>query len=315
MSIDDNGVSNINSKWLICAFSIVGLLVGFLLGGSNSPVVSIALPLIFALLSGISGAYLSRIDVNSEISAIRINLISKCTVGFVLGCFVGVYFGYSFRFPEQNDKSINIYKYTKNSKFLAEDLIELALLQRKLTLANINKKDIDLIVKNAVNNYKYPSAQTLPPVEIVEEITNDISKLYDHIIAFRKYYGTFDPDTTGKHSTTYAFEQLLRNISETKNVLSKSKELPAFRVNRIVNEMGSVLDGGFPTRVLLAAEGCDFDYKYIVNVKNDISKYKSHVPPNLVWPISYQKQKSLDQDIRLLSNVNRDAEEPLFEMK
>jgi hypothetical protein len=70
-------------RWFLIGFGLVGLAVGYLAGSSNSPVLSTLLPLLFGLIGGAGGFYLSGVDFSLPQTLARLRLLGIALTVFV----------------------------------------------------------------------------------------------------------------------------------------------------------------------------------------------------------------------------------------
>jgi hypothetical protein len=78
-------------------FALLGAGIGYFAGSSNSPVVGTLLPLLFGLTGGASGMYVARTSLDEPMAALRIAVLGRALVLFVVCCFVGSAYGISLR--------------------------------------------------------------------------------------------------------------------------------------------------------------------------------------------------------------------------
>ena len=79
------------------ATSIFGVTTGLLLGLSQSPVVGIALPILFSILGGTSGFYFAKADLNSTSNRRTVQLASLATTLLCIGTIAGTALGIESR--------------------------------------------------------------------------------------------------------------------------------------------------------------------------------------------------------------------------
>jgi len=74
------------SAWVRVAFAVIGFLIGFAAGLSATPVVGTILPLLFAVIGGGAGLFLSKAPHNSKEIGISVALLAMmCLAGSVWG--------------------------------------------------------------------------------------------------------------------------------------------------------------------------------------------------------------------------------------
>lgn len=84
-------------RWYVVGFGLVGGAIGYFAGASESPIVAVVIPLLFALLGGASGLYVSRIDLTSLQGVSMLDLLGKALLIFSLTCMLGAMYGTSLR--------------------------------------------------------------------------------------------------------------------------------------------------------------------------------------------------------------------------
>jgi hypothetical protein len=75
----------------VIAMSLVGLCVGVLTALSQSPVVSIVIPLLFSLVAGAGGIYISKVDVTQADVRQRLAFAGIGVIAFVVSTLIGVW--------------------------------------------------------------------------------------------------------------------------------------------------------------------------------------------------------------------------------
>lgn len=80
-------------KWYLAGFAALGIAIGYFIGASQSPVVAAALPLLFALISGAGGLYLSKVNLSDKPALGKLAALGKTIVVFVLLLLVGTFVG------------------------------------------------------------------------------------------------------------------------------------------------------------------------------------------------------------------------------
>lgn len=81
----------------VAGMSALGLMVGYMAGASQSPVVGVALPLLFGLLGGAGGLYIAKADLSQRRLAMRLLWIGRGTLAFSAAVFLGIVAGMSVR--------------------------------------------------------------------------------------------------------------------------------------------------------------------------------------------------------------------------
>lgn len=84
-------------RWFLAGFSLLGLCVGYFAGNSNTPVIGVVLPLLFGLVGGAGGFYLSGADLSAPTTALRLRFLGVALTGFILTVLVGSAYGVLLR--------------------------------------------------------------------------------------------------------------------------------------------------------------------------------------------------------------------------
>lgn len=79
--------------WYGIAFALLGLSVGLFSGLSHSPVIGVLLPLLFGLIGGAGGLYLSRVDLNDPKHRSRVGIIGRMLTVFLIFVISGALYG------------------------------------------------------------------------------------------------------------------------------------------------------------------------------------------------------------------------------
>jgi hypothetical protein len=86
-----------SKRWYVLGFGLVGGAIGYFAGASESPIVATVIPVLFALLGGASGLYVSRIDLASAQGVSMLDLFGKSLLTFSLACMLGAMYGTALR--------------------------------------------------------------------------------------------------------------------------------------------------------------------------------------------------------------------------
>jgi hypothetical protein len=86
------------SKLYVVATGLVGFATGVLVGLSKSPVVATILPLLFGLVAGVGGLFVSNQNNTRQPGAKRINFIAACVISFIVFNLIGM--GFSFGYSD-----------------------------------------------------------------------------------------------------------------------------------------------------------------------------------------------------------------------
>lgn len=84
-------------RWYLSGFSLLGGAVGYFAGSSQSPVISTLLPLLFGLIGGAGGLYLTRAELDRSEVIFRLRVLGKVLTLFIIFALVGSVYGISLR--------------------------------------------------------------------------------------------------------------------------------------------------------------------------------------------------------------------------
>ncbi len=167
--------------WIVVAYCLIGVLVGYLTGASNSPVVGVVIPAIFTLIGGAGSVYLLNMDFKIKESAFKFKIIGISTsffvLTFIIGLLVGVAtrspYGWAAIFPRS---TVKIDEIAVDEIGETKDNIELILLRRKLQMLGATESEVNKIVvlarKEFNNKEKYKTAKAL-----IDSAINDVEQM------------------------------------------------------------------------------------------------------------------------------------------
>lgn len=84
-------------RWYLFGFSLLGGAVGYFAGSSQSPVIGTLLPLLFGLIGGAGGLYLTRAELDRPEVMFRLRILGKALTLFIILTLVGSVYGISLR--------------------------------------------------------------------------------------------------------------------------------------------------------------------------------------------------------------------------
>lgn len=84
-------------RWFLAGFALLGLCVGYFAGNSRTPVIGVVLPLLFGLVGGAGGFYLSGADLSAPTTSLRLRFLGVALTGFILMVLVGSAYGVLLR--------------------------------------------------------------------------------------------------------------------------------------------------------------------------------------------------------------------------
>jgi hypothetical protein len=132
--------------YYVVGFGLLGLLIGFLAGGSSTPIVSTVLPLLFALIGGAGGLYLAGVDLKAPETGNRLQLLGWALIAFTLLCLLGVTVGAALRLGIHAEHAVPLPSVGRGT---ATDLLQLAMLRRRLELLGVNDAEQTRILADA----------------------------------------------------------------------------------------------------------------------------------------------------------------------
>lgn len=84
-------------RWYLSGFSLLGGAVGYFAGSSQSPVIGTLLPLLFGLIGGAGGLYLTRAELDRPKVIFRLRILGKALTLFIIFTLMGSVYGISLR--------------------------------------------------------------------------------------------------------------------------------------------------------------------------------------------------------------------------
>lgn len=134
---------NESAIWFLVGLSSLGLAVGYFVGFSASPVIGVLLPLLFGLIGGGSGIYLSRADFDLEKSRQQMRLIGQACTVFSVSIIISSAIVLVIKSSSGPD-SDNFKSYIKNSS--PHDALNFLALRRSLEILGASKSESDKIL-------------------------------------------------------------------------------------------------------------------------------------------------------------------------
>lgn len=134
---------NESAIWFLVGLSSLGLAVGYFVGFSASPVIGVLLPLLFGLIGGGSGIYLSRADFDLEKSRQQIRLIGQTCTVFSVSIIISSATVLVIK-SSSGPVSDNFKSYIENSS--PHDALNFLALRRTLEILGASKSESDNIL-------------------------------------------------------------------------------------------------------------------------------------------------------------------------
>ncbi|WP_316364665.1 hypothetical protein [Candidatus Thiodiazotropha sp. CDECU1] len=132
--------------WFVVGMACLGLLIGFAGGLSSSPIVGVALPLLFALIGGSGGVYLTRVDYSDVSTPDKIRAAGISILAFAICVGLGGTAGVMLRL--HYDEALREVDGTLTSASTVE-FFELQLLSARLSSAGVGPAESTLALKHA----------------------------------------------------------------------------------------------------------------------------------------------------------------------
>jgi hypothetical protein len=148
--------SSRSGLWFIFGLAWIGVLTGYLLDMSRSPVVGIALPLIFGLAGGVGGLYITRAELGTEQGRQRLTLLGQSLGAFALGLVVSSIL--TFELLASMDRTVELTSLAGVTQLPTSELVRLAELRTRLRILGASsgeqEKVLELAVKSAIDQRK-----------------------------------------------------------------------------------------------------------------------------------------------------------------
>ena len=143
-------------RWYVLACSMLGVGIGYFVGSSQSPVVTVLLPLLFGLLGGAGTFHMLQMDATSETSVDRHRYLAKAMVLFVILCFVGTAYGALVRTGATVSKLLPMQIFIKQKSNLPgldesslHEAMELVLIRARLQALGVSPDELKNILRKA----------------------------------------------------------------------------------------------------------------------------------------------------------------------
>lgn len=146
-------------RWYLVGFALLGGVIGYFAGSSQTPVIGILLPLIFGLIGGAGGIYLARVDFSKANTSYRLGLLGNCFTAFVILMVLGSMYGIALRTNSRFSHFLSPFKITNSSDKSIIDIegltvleaTELVVLRRRLEALGATGSEQQTILKKAMS--------------------------------------------------------------------------------------------------------------------------------------------------------------------
>jgi len=96
-NLNEHQTMRLSLRWYMFGLALLGGAVGYFAGTSQSPVIGTLIPLLFGLIGGVGGLYLAKLDFESSATYLRLKILGKALVFFILFTLFGSAYGISLR--------------------------------------------------------------------------------------------------------------------------------------------------------------------------------------------------------------------------
>lgn len=207
-----------NMQWIVLSYLLIGLLVGYLTGSSNSPVVGMVISSVFTLIGGAGGIYLLNVGVGKRESVFKLKILGMSISGFVLTCIIGIALGIASRSPLgwkalYPNTSISLQDIPTTANVKTADGIELVMLRRKLVLLGASEEEVNRLVERAGKELDGDK-----PNRMVRDMIADVLKTSGTIIGLLAKVDDDDPNNASFDSWTmqYYFKEIVTALTSLK---------------------------------------------------------------------------------------------------
>lgn len=143
-------------RWYLSGFSLLGSAVGYFAGSSQSPIIGTLLPLLFGLIGGAGGLYLTRAELDRPEVIFRLRVLGKALTLFIIFTLVGSVYGISLR-TERNIRDflspIGLRR-KSNLDISIEDspmnAVQLAMLRARIRTLGVSLNEEQQIIEGAI---------------------------------------------------------------------------------------------------------------------------------------------------------------------
>jgi hypothetical protein len=165
----------------------LGVLIGFLAGGSSTPVVGALLPLLFALVGGASGFYVAKANLTATASRARIAQIGLILTLFSAAVLLATLYGALLRTGNTVSALLAPLGEPRGGEIDAAgidptDAAHLIAIRSKLSKLGASVNEVDSILKSILAK---PSQLPAPNKDTLDSLSKQTLDLYDKIYSSR----------------------------------------------------------------------------------------------------------------------------------
>jgi hypothetical protein len=164
----------------ILAMALLGLCIGVLTALSRSPVVSVILPLLFSLVAGASGVYISKLDLTHVAARRRLGFVGICISALVISTLIGVW---TVLLYDKPDVTPNLAKLFQNDNLQPGDQLYLVKLRALAALMGTSVEERKEILSKAASRPPRKIQQIEPANEAATRVRSIIPHVKDVINA------------------------------------------------------------------------------------------------------------------------------------
>ena len=144
-------------RWYLIGLSFLGVAIGYFAGSSQSPVIGTLLPLLFGLVGGAGGLYLTRVDLERPEILFRLRIIGKALTLFIIFALMGSIYGISLRtersilsfFSPRIFQTETRYEIPVSTKGDPKKAIEIAMLRARIRAIGVSLAEEQYILQRA----------------------------------------------------------------------------------------------------------------------------------------------------------------------
>jgi hypothetical protein len=197
-------------RWYLCGLLVVGFVAGFFAGLSQTPVVGVLLPLLFALVGGTGGLYLANANFDSTVGLHRMSLLGRALCAFSLACLAGAGGGIIVRVVpshlSSNSESIGQAIGEEALKLKPDEVLQLLALRERLSLLGLSWEESKNVLKIAVGEINDATrAVSAEKMQITLSEANQLAEALQKTIAAEPNGGLNDGGITGLSNDLKAF--------------------------------------------------------------------------------------------------------------
>jgi hypothetical protein len=228
-------------EWFIIGMGLIGAATGFLVAESRSPVVAVALPLIFGLIGGAGGIYVARADLTSEAGRSRLALIGKSISALSAALIVMA----AFVLWMHSRDSADLTKIaTDHTTLGSADLLDLAELRTRLKILGASADEQQTILNRAIPSTPAPTE----PVQSAAQLRKVSAASMEVLSAFTDTKDHPIPDQQVAANMTL-LQQWLTGFQPLLNLWAEDlkRDVPSAAVNQAIDYVRSALSTALTT--------------------------------------------------------------------